>query len=241
MVGRKRPPVQDGSGQQAPPVQGFEPEGLETYPDIPSRLYNEAPIGLCYLDLDLRFVHINEWLAAVNGLTISEHLGRTIREVLPDVARGVEEQLRHVITTGEPIEAATVEAQTPAHPGVMRTFQHNYVPVRSADGTLVGVSCAVQDVTERVAVEEELGRSLTELEASNRELEAFSHALAHDLRNPLLIVTNFSHQLHETLVLCSQSLFRFADLGDDGLCRGGPDKGCGVIVSAIDVVVDRLD
>ena len=29
-------------------------------------------------------------------------------------------------------------------------------------------------------------------------------------------------------VLCSQSLFRFADLGDDGLCRGGPDKGCGV-------------
>ena len=45
----------------------------------------------------------------------------------------------------------------------------------------------------------------------------------------------------EALVLCSQSLFRFADLGDDGLCRGGPDKGCGVIVSAIDVVVDRLD
>ena len=43
------------------------------------------------------------------------------------------------------------------------------------------------------------------------------------------------------LVQCSQSLFRFADLGDDGLCRGGPDKGCGVIVSAIDVVVDRLD
>ena len=46
---------------------------------------------------------------------------------------------------------------------------------------------------------------------------------------------------YTTLVLCSQSLFRFADLGDDGLCRGGPDKGCGVIVSAIDVVVDRLD
>ena len=45
----------------------------------------------------------------------------------------------------------------------------------------------------------------------------------------------------DALVLCSQSLFRFADLGDDGLCRGGPDKGCGVIVSAIDVVVDRLD
>ena len=48
-------------------------------------------------------------------------------------------------------------------------------------------------------------------------------------------------KLLRVLVLCSQSLFRFADLGDDGLCRGGPDKGCGVIVFAIDVVVDRLD
>ena len=52
---------------------------------------------------------------------------------------------------------------------------------------------------------------------------------------------NSGELLTQTLVLCSQSLFRFADLGDDGLCRGGPDKGCGVIVSAIDVVVDRLD
>ena len=50
-----------------------------------------------------------------------------------------------------------------------------------------------------------------------------------------------SHTHVAELVLCSQSLFRFADLGDNGLCRGDPDKGCGVIVSAIDVVVDRLD
>ena len=59
-----------------------------------------------------------------------------------------------------------------------------------------------------------------------------------ELRREALITTK---EVATLLVLCSQSLFRFADLGDDGLCRGGPDKGCGVIVSAIDVVVDRLD
>ena len=59
--------------------------------------------------------------------------------------------------------------------------------------------------------------------------------------NPLNREKDSSPYLPDVLVLCSQSLFRFADLGDDGLCRGGPDKGCGVIVSAIDVVVDRLD
>ena len=38
-----------------------------------------------------------------------------------------------------------------------------------------------------------------ELEVANQELQSFNHALAHDLRNPLLIVTNFSHQLHEAI------------------------------------------
>ena len=61
-----------------------------------------------------------------------------------------------------------------------------------------------------------------------------------DRKRALRILRN-SSLVRSLLVLCSQSLFRFADLGDDGLCRGGPDKGCGVIVSAIDVVVDRLD
>ena len=45
----------------------------------------------------------------------------------------------------------------------------------------------------------ELSRAQLKLEAANRELEAFSDSLAHDLRNPLLIVTNFSHELHEAL------------------------------------------
>ena len=58
---------------------------------------------------------------------------------------------------------------------------------------------------------------------------------------PILDGSRSTRAALEQLVLCSQSLFRFADLGDDGLCRGDPDKGCGVIVSAIDVVVDRLD
>ena len=38
-----------------------------------------------------------------------------------------------------------------------------------------------------------------ELEAANRQLEMFSDALAHDLKSPLLIVTNFSHDLYEAL------------------------------------------
>ena len=41
--------------------------------------------------------------------------------------------------------------------------------------------------------------SVAALEVANRELEGFSNSLAHDLRNPLLIVTNFSEILAEAL------------------------------------------
>ncbi len=43
------------------------------------------------------------------------------------------------------------------------------------------------------------------------------------------------------LVLCSQSLFRFPDLGNDGCGGSGPDEGPGVFVSAIDVSGDGLN
>ena len=115
-------------------------------------LYQEIPIGLCSLDTNLRYFHITDWLAALNGLSVEAHLGRTIREVLPNVAGSVEQQLHRVIETGEPIIDGRVDAETPAHPGVVRNFQHHYYPIRSEDGGIVGVSCVVDDITERKRV-----------------------------------------------------------------------------------------
>jgi PAS domain S-box-containing protein len=213
--------TQDESGHGVPKAQAPKQKSLEPYGGVPSSLYDNGPIGLCYLDLDLRYLDINKWLAAVNGLAVKEHLGRTIGEVVPDVARGVEEKLRQVITTGEPIEGETVAERTPSQPGIRRTFRYNFYPVKSAEGTVAGVSCAVQDVTkprareagmpeagqpvadqphapDRKRIEEPMDRSMA-LEVANRELEAFHEALTHGLKRSLLIVTNLSHQLRETL------------------------------------------
>ena len=114
------------------------------------RLYAIAPIGLCYLDTDLRYRYINEWLARINGLEVKAHLGKTIDELLKDVAAGVVPQLRHVLETGESIIEGRVVAETPAHPGESRHYLHSYHPDKSKDGTIVGVSCVVQDITVRI-------------------------------------------------------------------------------------------
>ena len=112
------------------------------------RIYREVPIGLCCLDTELRYVDINEWLAAINGLSVEEHLGRTISEVIPDVAKGVSAELRQVIETGKPVVDGKVVATTPPQLGRKRIFRHNYLPVKSDDGIIVGVSCCVEEITE---------------------------------------------------------------------------------------------
>jgi ferredoxin len=51
-----------------------------------------------------------------------------------------------VIETGEPIIQGRVYAETAAHPGLKKHYLHNYHPVRDEGGTIIGLSCAVQDV-----------------------------------------------------------------------------------------------
>ena len=62
-----------------------------------------------------------------------------------------------------------------------------------------GVLVNVRDTTEQTLTKEQLERSVEALEISNRDLEDFSDSLAHDLKTPLLTVTNFSHYLDESL------------------------------------------
>ncbi len=131
--------------------------------------FRNAPIGLCYLDKELRYLRINKWLAGLNGIPVEEHLGLKITDVLPSVAIGVERQLRHVLQTGEPIVSGLVEATTPAHPTTTRTYMHNYFPGRSAAGAVVGISCVVQDVTE---AKKELAGALAEIEKLRDRLQA---------------------------------------------------------------------
>ena len=59
-------------------------------------IYQSVPIGLNVLDRDLRFVRINQLLAEINGLPVADHVGRTVQEVLPDLADVAEQMLRPI-------------------------------------------------------------------------------------------------------------------------------------------------
>jgi PAS domain S-box-containing protein len=122
-------------------------------------IYATAPVGLCFLDTDLRFVQLNDRLAEINGFSISEHLGRTVRELLPDLADIQEPIFEQVLHTGVPVLNVEVSGRTPSQPDVDRDWLVNYYPLIAADGQRLGINIVVQEITARKAAEEALRQS----------------------------------------------------------------------------------
>jgi PAS domain S-box-containing protein len=116
-------------------------------------IYQTAPIGLAVLDCDLRFVRINQRLAEINGISVEDHLGRTVGEIVPDLADATEPLFRQVIETGKPLLNLEVNGETAAQPGVQRTWIENWFPLKDASGQIIGINAVIQEITERKQLE----------------------------------------------------------------------------------------
>ncbi len=171
-------------------------------------IYNQAPVGLCFLDKDLRFVRINQRLAELDGPTVAEHLGRTLREVIPKIAAVQEPILRRVLETNTPVENLDVKAAALDDPSRERYGLASYYPIRTPD--LCGINVMVIDITERKAaekalreaqaqlsryaqdLEQQVAARTADLRESVQSLEGICYHITHDLRAPLRSIYGFS-------------------------------------------------
>jgi PAS domain S-box-containing protein len=118
-------------------------------------IYDSAPVGLCFLDTNLRYVSLNRRLAEIHDLPIITHLGLTVKELLPKTYSVIEPYLLRALN-GETITGLEIEnIESP----LKRRMLVSYQPARDEAGEVVGVALSVLDVTERARTQAALRES----------------------------------------------------------------------------------
>ena len=115
-------------------------------------LHSEAPVGFGFVDRDFRRVLVNETLAAFNGSTVAEQVGRLVPELVPLIWPSSNRCTAVCSRLATLIADVEVDGPSQAHPSEIRHWLLSYYPVR-VDDDVIGIGIVAVDNTERIRSE----------------------------------------------------------------------------------------
>jgi formate hydrogenlyase transcriptional activator len=130
------------------------PEALSEPEKLLAAYFSSTTVGLCILDFNLRYLAINNTLAKINGVPASDHLGKTVREVLGDFADVIEPEFQRVLSVQEPVHfeiSATLPTRTEAN-----HFIVHYLPIQDGSGAVTRIAAVVVEITTQKRLEQSL-------------------------------------------------------------------------------------
>lgn len=110
-------------------------------------LWETAPVGLAYFDTELRYRRVNGAVVDMDGGSVDDRLGRTVQEVHGETGAVVAQSLRAVLADGRSRLDVPVRGRLWHGAGPLQEWRMDHYPVRSPDGTVIGVGLVVTDVT----------------------------------------------------------------------------------------------
>jgi PAS domain S-box-containing protein len=156
------------------------------------QFFSLAPDMMCIADIEGRFTRVNAAWNEALGWTAEDLTGASyVSFVHPDDAAATETEMAKFAGGGS---TSTFENRYRCKDGSFRWLSWRAAPVLSRGL----VYAAVRDVTEQKRIARDLEERAAELVAVNRELEAFSYSVSHDLRAPLRHIGGFAALLRES-------------------------------------------
>jgi len=108
------------------------------------------PIGVAILEgSEFKYVKINRTLADINGLSVEDHIGRPLAEVIPHAAKDIIPRLRKVWKSNKTSPQYEFSTRLPKDPGRGKYFIDCFFPIEGKDGKIKAIGTTVLDITNR--------------------------------------------------------------------------------------------
>jgi PAS domain S-box-containing protein len=165
-------------------------------------LMDNVPDHIYFKDTQSRFIRNSR--SQTNALGLSDPaqaVGKSDFDFFPHAAKAYEEE-QEVMKSGKPL--IDFEEWVVWPDGRETWVSTTKMPLRDASGQTIGIFGISRDITERKRTEQairqlntDLEKQAAELQTANKELEAFSYSVSHDLRAPLRAIDGYTRILIE--------------------------------------------
>lgn len=152
------------------------------------------PVGIGFLDTQMRFAKINEVLSALFDVNAKSCLGKTLLESVPTLAPVLLPHVQGVLNTGWALSDLAITYENP-NSGDERHCQVSFFPLKNALGKVTGVGILAEDAALQHQHQKNLRKAIQHSEAGFRARNEFISLVSQEIRTPLVSVLGLSELL----------------------------------------------